>query len=189
MGENYWTRTAQLGAAALLVLELTMLWLGLRPGVPPGPAFNPALYPRSYRPQSVWRLLADVFAVAALSGGGALAAAIVSAIRGWDNLQEHIAALSLSVAPALLGAIWMIHRLNGRLVLRADAVELHGMFSNERLPRAAIAGVRRKRRLGRNVLLVETAAPARQTVRVRDHADVAFQQWFGTLPDLAAGDQ
>jgi hypothetical protein len=146
----------------------------------PSPAFDPSLYPGTYRHWIVYRIFVSLFgaiiAIAAI--GGLTSPRQAEALPGswWWLLLMAAAGVALIVYP------W-----RRRVVLGPTFIETRGLRSR-RIERAEILRFRCFRvKDARTYLLYTTSRPRPVAVKALGH-DAAFRAWFAGLPNADARD-
>lgn len=151
--------------------------------------FDPSQFPRTYQSSLGYRIFL-------VSLGGIIAAAALLGIwyfgtgHELPNSQAALVMVSLCFLFLLLGAYLVLAMLKSRIILTADAIELHEPFTTKQLLRSQIAGWR--------VLPTQYVSTLEFTPR-DPHAkklklpltiklDAAFESWLSTLTNLDAQD-
>lgn len=155
------------------------------------PAFDPGLYPRTYRPGPLWMLLLLGFGAAVATVGlGALGARYLASDA---MLLRDLQALPPPLALALLaaGLYVIVDTLKTRLVLHADAVEIFDARQPRRVRFEDLAGLRYKLASNAPITLVLVPKPGlgrKFRVPLLFQPDFAFHAWMRRLEDLDAAD-
>jgi hypothetical protein len=152
------------------------------------PAFDPTLYPRTYRVSLKWKLLLFAFGLP-LAVGGFLAA-------GWfllDNTLAGWAAVflaALCAALAGLGGYGSLHALQYRVVLTADAIEVIGPLRRRRyLRREEIKGrqlISSPQGISTLVFVPGSERAKKLGIPLVLKTDEAFHRWYFDMPDVDA---
>jgi hypothetical protein len=144
-------------------------------------------FPRVYRLRRGWRNtfvgLGAIFAV-----GGIVGALFAGRMSEFFAGQVVMAVVFSGFA--LLGVFTMLGMLRTRVVLHAETIELHGVFSNRSLWRPDIAGRRlMPMQYGPPVirLVPRAESPSRPIVMPQFlETDSAFEAWVAAIPDIDA---
>jgi hypothetical protein len=149
--------------------------------------FDPTLYPRTYRMSLGWRLLILTWGVLLTLGGlfGVAYFSLDGTLTGW----AAVFLITLCAVFACLGLYGVLHPLQYRVTLAADAVEAVEPFHRRRLSRSDIKGQRLLRPgKGFSVLaLVPRDEHVKQLhISLVLKTDGAFALWFSEFPDLDA---
>ncbi|GEM_PF-884764 len=153
------------------------------------PAFDPACYPRSYRQAPIWRVLQLAAGVALLAAGMVLLAA---AFPPWSARLPQTwqpAALPAGLSLLLWGGLAGAHARRLRVVLHADAIEVHGVSRVRSVMLGRIAGRRRQAQgLGfvQTCLVLHPGSGRKLCLPSTLATDGAFHVWLDRLPDLDA---
>src|SRR5688572_8873445 len=105
------------------------------------PAFDPSIYPRSYRPSPIWLVLQVAGSLVLLAAGVALLAASAFP-RELARLPQWAVSLPAGLGLLLLGVAGLLDAWRTRVVLHADAVEVRGLLRSRTLALGAIVGRR-----------------------------------------------
>ncbi len=136
------------------------------------PPLEPASYPRRYRATMAWKALGFVLLVAGLA-----------------LCFLHPASALL----ALLGLLCLIDALRREIVLRADAIEVQGLWRHRIVPLGQIEGVRVDRQpFGLRAiarLIIRRGGGGHLRLDGAWQRDAAFEAWLARLPDLDAADR
>jgi hypothetical protein len=158
-------------------------------------AFDPSLYPRTYRRSMGVRLIETAFGVFFLISGllpaGYIGLLYVSLLPPDPHVRDPAIAALVSVAIALFGALIVVYNLTYRVVLFPDAIEA-GSWWMKRLWRDEISGRRvvifRGRYYSRDSIYLYRRGHRMHKLAVtrRIEADAAYHAWFNGIPDLDA---
>jgi Flp pilus assembly protein TadD len=136
------------------------------------PPLQPALYPRRYRAAMVWKAFGFIVLVAGLA-----------------LCFFHPASALL----ALVGLLSLIDALRREIVLRADAIEVQGLWRHRVVALGQIEGVRVDRQpFGLRAitrLIVRRGDGGHLRLDGAWQRDAAFDAWLARLPDLDAADR
>ncbi|MFC5581741.1 hypothetical protein [Rhodanobacter terrae] len=136
-------------------------------------------YPRVYRYKVVARFFLYLFA-AILGGVGTWMAAVPilhpSPAGSWLLLTGAVL--------ALLGIYIATSAASARLTLRADAIELRGLWRSRELRLGQLAGRRRQATRGGSILLLIPKTGRRMRLDSGFPRDSALNAWIDALPDL-----
>ena len=148
---------------------------------------NPADYPRTYRMAPWGRALIIVLGSTLVVVGAGL---VFLTSNDASRSQVSDSLLILSAALALPGLLIVISIWRSKLVLSADAIEVHGIFGVSRLARADIAGRRLVRlRYGQTQTQLVPRGEGMKTLRLSPSSlktDALYDRWIASLPDLDA---
>jgi hypothetical protein len=145
-------------------------------------------YPRTYR-YAPW-----VLVLGPLMGLFFLGIAFVGSFALWrsssppPSYQLPLILLGLLV-PAALGGWCFIGVFRSKLVLTADAVEVHGAFRVRRMARADIAGRRTQAlQYGQQLTVLRSRDPRAPELKISQsmRTDATWNAWLAALPDLDA---
>ncbi len=149
--------------------------------------FDPALYPRAFRMSLGWRLVILTCGVLLTLGGlfGVTYFSLAGALAGW----AAVFVITLCAVFVCLGLYGVLHPLQYRVTLAADAVEVTEPFRRRHLSRTDIKG-RRWLRPGKGFSVL-ALVPGDEYVKQLHVAlvfktDEAFALWVAQLPDLDA---
>jgi hypothetical protein len=138
-----------------------------------------ASYPRIYRYSPAMCGVLYVFAAAMAGGGGWLT---------WLSLREpSMPALLLGAGAGLmLMGLWIAASCNvSCMTLRADSIEIRGLFRSRLLRREAILGRRLQPTRGKPIQLLVTKAAGRPLrLDFGYRSDSVLEAWIATFPDL-----
>jgi hypothetical protein len=142
-------------------------------------------YPRTYLMRMWARGLMIIVGGLALAGGAGLYLMCAHGPSG-----PAMPLLLVCVAFALFGACMVAAVWRSKVVLTADAIEVHGLFTVRRLARSEIAG----RRLlsinyGQTLTELVPSAAGMKALKLSSSSmqtDSFLDSWLGTLPDLDA---
>jgi hypothetical protein len=157
------------------------------PGLPPPPP--DATYPRTYRMPLWVRFLGSL--VGCLLAAGGLALAALGTLPVVQSPSGPASPVLLLPAAALMcfGAYLLASVARSKVVLTADAIEVHGILSVRRLARDAIAGRRLQwanRQQGWLLCPKDTSAKPLRVASSTFRADALYDAWINALPDLDA---
>lgn len=155
----------------------------LEPSLP----FDPSLFPRTYQSSLGWRLflisLGGLVAAASLFGLGYFGTGHESV-----NPQGVLIMVIICLAFFLLGAYLVVAILKSKIILTADAIELHEPFATKHLLRSHIAGWRVIPTQYISTLEFTPRDPHSKKLKfaLTIKRDAAFDSWLSTLPNLDA---
>jgi hypothetical protein len=155
----------------------------LEPSIP----FDPSLFPRTYQSSLGYRLLL-ISLGALLAAGSLLGLWYFGTGQEATSPQGTLILLVVCLAFFLLGAYLVVAMLKSKIILTADAIELHEPFVTKQLLRSQIAGWR---------VIPTQYVPTLEFTPRDPHAkklkfaftiksDAAFQSWLATLRNLDA---
>ena len=147
------------------------------------PDSDASLYPRTYRISLGWRIFLQLFGLAVIGLGVFLC---------WKYFYDpgKAAAVFASLGPLalLLGFYIFIDTGLSKIVLYADAIEMHDVRAPRRLERAEIKGRKliQTGQAGGDAILFIPVDPARKKIRLPliVKTDAILMQWIYALPDL-----
>jgi hypothetical protein len=149
--------------------------------------FDPALYPRTYRMSLEWRLAILTCGVLLTFGGlfGVAYFSLAGTLAGW----AAVFLITLCAVFGCLGLYGVLHPLQYRVTLTADAIEVIEPFRRRSLSRAEIIG-RRLLRPGKGFSVL-AFVPRDEYVKQLHislvlKTDEAFALWVSQVPDLDA---
>jgi hypothetical protein len=147
------------------------------------PAANSFQYPRTYRLTGGWMTLMVAFGAAATAGG---IAELWFASK--PTTSSSLMAFLVCSVFVIFGIYAILSALRSRLVLFADRVENHGVFSTRELRRDQILGRRFLETRRRTLVLVPRDGDRKLKVEPTLRTDEAFREWMESLSDLDARD-
>jgi hypothetical protein len=154
------------------------------------PPLDQTSYPRTYRMKPGWMIFLVLLGVSCVGGGmlGAWYFGSSHEMHGWGVATFFAGVCVLFV---LLGAYLVIDTLKSKVIVSADAIEIHDLRPPRRLRRDEIAGrriVRTQNAPPALVLLPNRQDRKKLTLPQIIETDGAFDAWLGTIPDLDAED-
>lgn len=149
---------------------------------------DPNLYPRTYGISGGWKFFLLLFGLGLLGGG----LFMVWKYCDDTSAKDAIAFAILGPLFALGGFYVIADTMLSKVVIYADAIELHDLWPMRRLERADIKG--RKLQQGGEagstlVFVPNDAAKKKMKLPMIVRKDAEMEQWINTLPDLDAQDQ
>jgi len=149
------------------------------------PVFNPALYPRTYKPSTGYLLFLGTVSVLCAAGG---IAGIIYFGTGHEmtTMQSQLALVVLSFLFLLLGIYLITAVLTSRLTFGPDFIEVKDFLSSKLLRRSDIAGYRILPTQYISTLVFQPKAAERKKLKIPLYfrTDGAFGQWFISIPNL-----
>lgn len=163
--------------------------MSLENSLEPGISFDPSLFPRTYQSSLGWRLFL-------ISLGGLIAIASILGLWYFStghesvNPQGVLIMVIICLAFFLLGAYLVVAMLKSKIVLAADAIELHEPFNTKQLLRSQIAGWRVIPTQYVSTLEFTPRDPHSKKIKfaLTIKPDLAFDSWLSTLSNLDAQD-
>jgi len=149
------------------------------------PVFNPALYPRTYKPSTGYLLFLST--VGALCAAGGIAGIIYFGTgHEMTTMQSQLILIGLSLLFLLLGIFLIGSVLTSRLIVSADSIELKYLFSSKLLRRSDILGYRILPTQHISTLVFQPKATEQKKLKIPLYfrTDGAFGQWFIDIPNL-----
>jgi len=149
------------------------------------PVFNPALYPRTYKPSTGYLLfLGTVSCLCAAAG----IAGIIYFGTGHEmtSMRSQFALVVLSFLFLLLGVYLISAVLTSRLILGPDFIEVKDFLSSKVFYRSDIAGYRILPTQYISTLVFQPKAAERKKLKIPLYfrTDDAFGEWFIDIPNL-----
>lgn len=155
----------------------------------PAPQLDPNLYPRTYRIGAGWQILLLLFGLGLLAGG------LLMVWKYCDDPGAKEALVFAVVGPlvSFLGFYVIADTMLSKVVLSADAIEIHDLRPMRRLERAEIKGRRvlQTDQAGGTTLIFVPNDPEKKKLKLPMIVakDDAMTRWIDTLPDLDKDDQ
>jgi len=149
------------------------------------PVFNPALYPRTYKPSTGYLLFLGT--VSALCAAGGIAGIIYFGTgHEMTTMQSQLALVVLSFLFLLLGIYLITAVLTSRLIFGPDFIEVKDFLSSKLLRRSDILGYRILPTQYISTLVFQPRAAERKKLKIPLYfrTDGAFGQWFIDIPNL-----
>ncbi|HWZ62845.1 MAG TPA: hypothetical protein VNX02_07485 [Steroidobacteraceae bacterium] len=158
------------------------------PQSPVPPAVPAGSYPRTYR-LALWVYLLMVPVGLAICAAGVGLAFLLT--RQQSSPAAMLGVVALVAVVGGFGAWLIASALRSKVVLREDAIEVHGVLRVRRLARAEIAGRRlQSLQYGQKMLLLEATDPATRALKLSSasslRTDAVWDAWMASLPDLDA---
>jgi hypothetical protein len=147
--------------------------------------FDPSAYPRAYPASTAWRVFMGLTG-GGLGVGGLLGIWYFGTGHEVRNTTDMVMLVSVSAALLLLGLLAAIATMRARVVLTAEAIELHGGLKTERMRRDEVAGFRIIAAQGFNILWLKpgTAGAKVMKVSMLFKPDEAFMAWFEGIENI-----
>jgi hypothetical protein len=145
------------------------------------PGSDPSVYPRIYRISAGWKFFLLLLGLA-LAGGGAFLM--------WKQPgtpKDAVAFIIIGGVMLLAGAYILIDTMLSKVILYADAIELHDTWKTRRLERADIKGRRTTEGGHANTTIVFIPHdPAKKKLKLPMiiKSDMTLQLWIEGVPDL-----
>jgi len=149
------------------------------------PVFNPALYPRAYKPSTGYLLFLGAVGCVCCAGG--IAGIIYfGAGHEMENDRQKFIFVGLSALFLLLGIYLIGAVLTSRLILGPDFIEVKDFLSSKLLHRSDVAGFRILPTQYISTLVFQPRAAERKKLKIPLYfrTDRAFGQWFIDIPNL-----
>ena len=149
------------------------------------PVFNPALYPRTYKPSTGYFLL--LLTVSALCATGGFAGILYfGAGHEMVNDRQKFIFVGLSSLFLLLGIYLISAVLTSRLIFGPDFIEVKDFLSSKLLHRSDIAGFRILPTQYISTLVFQPKAAEQKQLKIPLYfrTDDAFGQWFIGITNL-----
>jgi hypothetical protein len=149
------------------------------------PVFNPALYPRTYKPSTGYLLFLGI--VSALCAAAGLAGIIYFGTgHEMTSMRSQFALVVLSFLFLLLGIYLIAAVLTSRLILGPDFIEVKDFLSSKVFYRSDIAGYRILPTQYISTLVFQPKAAERKKLKIPLYfrTDDAFREWFIDIPNL-----
>jgi hypothetical protein len=149
------------------------------------PVFNPALYPRTYKPSTGYLLL--LLTVSALSATGGFSGILYfGAGHEMVSDRQKFIFVGLSALFLLLGIYLISAVLTSRLIFGPDFIEVKDFLSSKFLHRSDIAGFRILPTQYISTLVFQPKAAEQKKLKIPLYfrTDDAFRQWFIGIPNL-----
>ena len=153
------------------------------------PVFNPALYPRAYKPSTGYLLFLG--AIGCLCSAGGIAGIIYfGAGHEMANERQKFIFVGLSALFLLLGIYLIGAVLTSRLIFGPDFIEVKDFLSSKLLHRSDIAGFRILPTQYISTLVFQPRAAERKKLKIPLYfrTDEAFALWFIGIPNLDSED-
>lgn len=153
------------------------------------PVFNPALYPRTYKPSTGYVLFLGAVSMLCAAGGIA-GIAYFGTGHEMTSVRSQFALVVLSFLFLLLGIYLITAVLTSRLILGPDFFEVKDFLSSKLLRRSDIAGYRILPTQYISTLVFQPKAAERKKLKIPLYfrTDAAFGEWFIDVPNLDSED-
>ena len=149
------------------------------------PVFNPALYPRTYKPSTGYLLFLGTVSCLCAAGG---IAGIIYFGTGHEmtSTRSQFALVVLCFLFLLLGIYLISAVLTSRLILGPDFIEVKDFLSSKVFYRSDIAGYRILPTQYISTLVFQPKAAERKKLKIPLYfrTDAAFGEWFIGIPNL-----
>ncbi|HWY06673.1 MAG TPA: hypothetical protein VNY24_07405 [Candidatus Acidoferrales bacterium] len=149
------------------------------------PVFNPALYPRAYKP-SIGYLLFLVTTGLLCAAGGIAGMYYFGTGHEMTSVRSQLALVVLSFLFLLLGIYLNTAVLTSRLIFGPDFIEVKDFLSSKLLRRSDIAGYRILPTQYISTLVFQPKAAERKKLKIPLYfrTDAEFGGWFIDIPNL-----
>lgn len=147
--------------------------------------FDPSVYPRAYPSSMGWRVFMGL-AGGGMGVGGLLGIWYFGTGHEVHSSTDMVMLVSMSAAMLLFGFLAAIAIMRARVVLTAEAIELHGGLKTERMRRDEVAGFRIIAAQGFNILWLKPGAAGAKVMKVSMlfKPDEAFMAWFEGIENI-----
>jgi len=149
------------------------------------PVFNPALYPRAYKPSTGYLLFLGTASILCAAGGiaGMIYFGTGHEVKG---PREEFMLVGLSALFLLLGIFLIGAVLTSRLILTPDSIESKYLASSKLFRRSDIAGFRILPTQYIPTLVLQPRSAERKKLKIPLYfrTDEAFPAWFIDIPNL-----
>ncbi|BAU47474.1 hypothetical protein SVA_0895 [Sulfurifustis variabilis] len=154
---------------------------------PAADALDPSRFPRTYRVSTRNRILFLLLGGVALAGGLA-GMWYFGTGHETKTMTEAVALAAVSFGFVLLGGALVLYVLTTKVVLRADAIELHDFMRTRTLRRDDIAGWRVLQAQHVSVLTLESKRAGVKPLKITQilKTDALLDAWLAGLSDLDA---
>lgn len=144
------------------------------------PGSDTSVYPRTYKVSAGWKFFLLLVGLALLSGGAFLM---------WKQPgppKNAVFFIIIGGISAVAGLYTIIDTILSKVVLHADAIELHDSFRSRRLERADIKGRRALEGGLMNTIVFIPHDPARKKLKLPMiiRTDMTLQLWISGVPDF-----